>query len=171
MTVAPFVLGGVLMMIFALQGSGAFAFIYLLVGILAIPGLFLTRSIYKKIYYNKNPTIEAYSDLYVERTVCPKCHKGKIKYSKLFNNHSECGFFGFYGQIRFICLDCKTVYPEATLSKYFGDDPTFKYISRGKSYFKWEINEYRIYWQNKNNKNLIRKHKLIIQVNWDDESN
>ena len=53
MTVVPFFIGGVLMMILALQGTGALAFIFLLIGMLAIPVLFLTRSIYKKIYYKQ----------------------------------------------------------------------------------------------------------------------
>jgi len=91
-------------------------FIWLMIS----PFIFLAFS---KNYYRKNPTLEIYSNYFVEGTLCPKCKIGKITFSVLFDEHGfEFFTSGCTSRIKelFVCLDCKTVYPETNLVMYFG---------------------------------------------------
>ncbi len=83
--------------------------------------IFIIYGLISRNTYKINPELEISIDWVVQGTLCPKCRIGKIHYSILYDGNEDlCG--NTNNQI-FVCLNCKTVYPENYLTMYFGMNP------------------------------------------------
>ena len=69
------------------------------------------------IYIRLHPRIEIDQTYAVPGTLCPMCKYGKIKHGFIIDG--EC----CVQQVKdlYVCVDCKTVYPQYNLTKYIGN--------------------------------------------------
>ena len=106
-----------------------------IITIICIIFSFNVRLLYKRHYYKKNPTIKIYTKFFVEGTLCPKCRMGKICFSKLFNGECESCFTTVNSATElYVCYNCKTGYPGASLTAYIGPDPSWLRARRRRLY-------------------------------------
>ncbi len=92
--------------------------------------------------YKINPELHVKTDWVVQGTLCPKCQVGKINYSRLHNGNTDC--CGNSSNEIFICLNCKTVYPENYLIMYFGPNPQWRWRESSSQINAHSSNTHRI---------------------------